>query len=318
LKIHREGYPFIALFAAVNLLAFLLSAWLGWLLLPVTIWCVAFFRDPERKTPQEPGLIICPADGKLLPIVDAVPPAELGMGEMPAPRLSIFMNVFNVHVNRNPVSGHVIALSYRPANSSMPVSTRPASITSACPSACAPREKRETRDLAVVQIAGLVARRIVCDLAQGEGVRRGEDLALSASAAGLMSILPPRTEILVQPESRRGPAKPCWPVFHKRDSLAGCRPLFPAANAPRQIVARGWSGWKILSIGKLVPSTITLLALCSGVTAIRFGLGRANGPPRHLRIGRHDPGHAGSAAAARHAGRRQPLSARSSTAWPIW
>ena len=82
MKIHREGYPFIALFAAVNLLAFLLAAWLGWLLLPVTIWCVAFFRDPERNTPQEPGLIICPADGKLLPIVDAVPPAELGMGEL--------------------------------------------------------------------------------------------------------------------------------------------------------------------------------------------------------------------------------------------
>jgi phosphatidylserine decarboxylase len=112
--IHREGYPFIALFVAVNLLAFLLAAWLGWLLLPITIWCVAFFRDPERNTPGEPGLIICPADGKLLPLVDAVPPAELGMGDAPRPRLSIFMNVFNVHVNRNPVSGNVAALAYRP------------------------------------------------------------------------------------------------------------------------------------------------------------------------------------------------------------
>src|ERR1700759_2438750 len=114
MPIHREGYPFIALFAAINLLAFLLASWLGWLLLPITIWCVAFFRDPERSTPIGDDLVICPADGKLLPIIDAVPPVELGMGEMPRPRLSIFMNVFNVHVNRNPVSGQVLALNYRP------------------------------------------------------------------------------------------------------------------------------------------------------------------------------------------------------------
>ena len=112
--IHREGWPFIALFAAVNLLAFLFSVWLGVILLPLTIWCVAFFRDPERKTPEEPGLVICPADGVLLPIVDAVPPQELGLGDAPRPRLSVFMNVFNVHVNRNPISGSIVAKSYRP------------------------------------------------------------------------------------------------------------------------------------------------------------------------------------------------------------
>jgi len=200
LKIHREGYPFIALFAAVNLLAFLLAAWLGWLLLPITIWCVAFFRDPERKTPQEPGLIICPADGKLLPIVDAVPPAELGMGEMARPRLSIFMNVFNVHVNRNPVAGHVITLSYRSGkffnasfdkasihNERMSIRLRPEG------------ESGESRDLAVVQIAGLVARRIVCELAQGEGVRRGDRFGIIRFGSRVDVYLPPGTEILVQP-----------------------------------------------------------------------------------------------------------------------
>jgi len=199
LKIHREGYPFIALFAAVNLLAFLLSPWLAWLLLPVTIWCVAFFRDPERKIPEEPGLIICPADGKLLPIVDAVPPAELGMGKAPRPRLSIFMNVFNVHVNRNPVSGHVMALSYRPGkffnasfdkasihNERMSIRLRPDGET-------------EERDLAVVQIAGLVARRIVCDLTQGEGVRRGTRFGIIRFGSRVDVYLPPRTEILVAP-----------------------------------------------------------------------------------------------------------------------
>ena len=200
MKIHREGYPFIAIFAAVNLLAFLLAAWLGWLLLPVTIWCVAFFRDPERKTPQEPGLIICPADGKLLAPVDAIPPAELGMGDAPRPRLSIFMNVFNVHVNRNPVSGNVVARAYRPGkffnasfdkasidNERMSIRLRPLG------------ESSDSRDLAVVQIAGLVARRIVCDLVQGEGVRRGDRFGIIRFGSRVDVYLPPGTEILVKP-----------------------------------------------------------------------------------------------------------------------
>jgi len=200
IAIHREGYPFIAIFVAVNLLAFLLAAWLGWLLLPITLWCVAFFRDPDRKTPDGPGLIICPADGKLLPIVDAVPPAELGMGEAPRPRLSIFMNVFNVHVNRNPVTGNVVALAYRPGkffnasfdkasihNERMSIRLRPKG------------ESGDARDLAVVQIAGLVARRIVCDLAQGEGVRRGARFGIIRFGSRVDVYLPPGAEVLVAP-----------------------------------------------------------------------------------------------------------------------
>jgi phosphatidylserine decarboxylase len=200
LKIHREGYPFIAIFVAINLLAFLLASWLGWLLLPVTLWCVAFFRDPERKTPEEPGLIICPADGKLLPIVNAAPPAELGMGEAPRPRLSIFMNVFNVHVNRSPVSGSVVTRSYRPGkffnasfdkaslhNERMSIRLRPDG------------QSDGMQDLAVVQIAGLVARRIVCDLAQGEGVRRGNRFGIIRFGSRVDVYLPPGTEILVKP-----------------------------------------------------------------------------------------------------------------------
>ena len=199
LPIHREGYPFIALFAAVNLLAFLFASWLGWLLLPVTIWCIAFFRDPERKPPDGPGLIICPADGKLLPIVQAVPPAELEMGDAPRPRLSIFMNVFNVHVNRNPVSGQVIAKAYRPGkffnasfdkasihNERMSIRLRPDGDDGA-------------RDLAVVQIAGLVARRIVCDLTQGQGVQRGARFGIIRFGSRVDVFLPPGTEILVTP-----------------------------------------------------------------------------------------------------------------------
>ena len=200
MPIHKEGYPFIALFAAVNLLAFLFSPLLGWLLLPVTLWCVAFFRDPERNTPTGEELIICPADGKLLPIVEAVPPAELGLGDAARPRLSIFMNVFNVHVNRNPVSGSVIATAYRPGkffnasfdkasihNERMSVRLRPEG------------ETGDRRDLAVVQIAGLVARRIVCDLKQGQSVRRGERFGIIRFGSRVDVYLPPGCEILVQP-----------------------------------------------------------------------------------------------------------------------
>ena len=197
MSIHKEGYPFIALFAAVNLLAFLFAAWLGWLLLPITIWCVAFFRDPDRKVPNGPGLIICPADGKLLPIVEAVPPAELEMGDEPRRRLSIFMNVFNVHVNRNPVSGTVIAKSYRPGKF-FNASFDKASIHNERMSIrLRPDGNDGGRDLAVVQIAGLVARRIVCDLTQGQSVQRGARFGIIRFGSRVDIFLPPGTEILV-------------------------------------------------------------------------------------------------------------------------
>ena len=194
MPIHREGYPFIALFAAVNLLAFLLAGWLGWLLLPVTIWCIAFFRDPERNTPTGEKLVICPADGKLLPIVEAAPPAELGMGDAPRVRLSIFMNVFNVHVNRNPVSGQVTALSYRPGKF-FNASFDKASIDNERMSV---RVKADTgQELAYVQIAGLVARRIVCELNQGQSVVRGQRFGIIRFGSRVDVYLPPGCEILV-------------------------------------------------------------------------------------------------------------------------
>ena len=199
MRIHKEGYPFIALFVGVNLLAFLFASWLGWALLPVTIWCVAFFRDPDRKTPDGPGLIICPADGKLLPIVDAVPPIELGLGEAPRPRLSIFMNVFNVHVNRNPVSGNVVTRAYR-AGKFFNASFDKASLHNERMSIrLRPEGTDGASDLAVVQIAGLVARRIVCDLSQGQGVQRGARFGIIRFGSRVDVYLPPRTEILVAP-----------------------------------------------------------------------------------------------------------------------
>ena len=198
LPIHREGWLFIALFAAINLLAFLFSAWLGVILLPLTLWCVAFFRDPERITPDEPGLIICPADGRMLPLVDAVPPLELGLGQRARPRLSIFMNVFNVHVNRNPISGTVIAKSYRPGKF-FNASFDKASVHNERMSLrVRPEGDDGTHDLAVVQIAGLVARRIVCDLVQGQGVRRGARFGIIRFGSRVDVYLPPATTVLAQ------------------------------------------------------------------------------------------------------------------------
>jgi phosphatidylserine decarboxylase len=202
--IHREGYPFIALFAGVNLLAFLIATWLGVVLLPLTVWCIAFFRDPERNTPVAPGLVIAPADGKLLPIVDAVPPPELGLGDAPRVRLSIFMNVFNVHVNRNPVSGTVTGLAYRPGkffnasfdkasvhNERMAIRVRPLTHDGGGGAADA--------DLVVVQIAGLVARRIVCELAQGQRVERGLRFGMIRFGSRLDVYLPPGARVVAAP-----------------------------------------------------------------------------------------------------------------------
>jgi phosphatidylserine decarboxylase len=197
--IHKEGWPFIALFAGVNLLAFLFANWLGFLVLPLTIWCVAFFRDPERTAPDGDGLIICPADGKLLPIVEAVPPLELGLGEMPRPRLSVFMNVFNVHVNRAPVTGTIIARAYRPGKF-FNASFDKASIHNERMSLrLRPDGNDGSRDLAVVQIAGLVARRIVCDVAQGQGVQRGARFGIIRFGSRVDVYLPPGCTILAQP-----------------------------------------------------------------------------------------------------------------------
>ena len=201
-SIYKEGIPFISLFAGVNLLAFLMTPLLGVLLLPVTIWCIAFFRDPDRQTPQERGLIVSPADGKLLPIVEAPPPPELGLGDTPRIRLSIFMNVFNVHVNRNPVSGRVMAVAYRPGkffnasfdkasihNERMAIRVRPEGATGS------------DQDLVVVQIAGLVARRIVCDLGQGQEVQRGARFGMIRFGSRLDVYLPPGAAVKIAPGS---------------------------------------------------------------------------------------------------------------------
>ncbi len=202
MPIHREGWPFIAIFAAVNLVAFAIAPPLGWLLAILTVWCIAFFRDPERATPMGEDLIICPADGRLLPIIDAVPPEELGLGPAPRPRLSIFMNVFNVHVNRNPVSGTVIAKAYRPGKFFNASFDKASIFNERMAQRLRPQgQANDARDLAVVQIAGLVARRIVCDSIEGQSVARGARFGIIRFGSRVDVYLPQGCTILVAPGS---------------------------------------------------------------------------------------------------------------------
>ena len=112
--IHPEGYPFIGIFAAVSLVLFWLWTPLGWIGTALTVWCALFFRDPVRVTPVRDGIVVAPADGRVSMIAQVLPPAELGLGDRPLPRISIFMSVFNCHVNRSPVAGRIDRIAYRP------------------------------------------------------------------------------------------------------------------------------------------------------------------------------------------------------------
>src|SRR6201991_4090034 len=105
--IHAQGYPFIGGFALASLILFLIWAPLGWIGTVLTIWCALFFRDPVRVTPVREGIVVAPADGRVSKIGNAMPPKELNLGDRPMARVSIFMSVFNCHVNRSPVSGRI-------------------------------------------------------------------------------------------------------------------------------------------------------------------------------------------------------------------
>jgi phosphatidylserine decarboxylase len=173
--LHPEGWRFVALFALVTLLLFWIWSPFGWLGVVATIWCACFFRDPPRVTPQREGLVISPADGVVQMIAEVPPPPELNMGDEPMTRISVFMNVFNVHVNRIPISGTIIDKVYIPGQF-LNASLDKASVFN---ERTAVRLKMEDgRDIAFVQIAGLVARRIRCDAERNQEVKTGERFGL--------------------------------------------------------------------------------------------------------------------------------------------
>lgn len=173
--IHPEGYKFIAIFAVITAFLFSVSEILGWIGVILTLWSAWFFRDPARVTPQRTGLVISPADGVVNMITEAVPPAELGLGDEPMPRVSVFMNVFNCHVNRMPVTGTVKKSLYRTGQ-----------FLSADLDKAAEANERQSllvetedgKEIVVVQIAGLVARRILCFVHEGQDMQAGERFGL--------------------------------------------------------------------------------------------------------------------------------------------
>jgi phosphatidylserine decarboxylase len=172
--IHREGYPFIGMFALASLILFWIWAPLGWIGTVLTIWCVLFFRDPVRVTPVREGLVVSPADGRVSQIINAVPPRELGLSERPLPRISIFMSVFDCHINRSPVPGRIDRIAYKAGtfiNADLDKASEDNERNSFIISTGATR-------IGVVQIAGLLARRIVCFTREGALVAAGERIGM--------------------------------------------------------------------------------------------------------------------------------------------
>ncbi len=192
--IHPQGYPFIGIFALVALVLFWLWSPLGWLATVATLWCVYFFRDPPRVTPAREGIVVAPADGRVSRIVSAVPPPELNFGAEPLLRISIFMSVFDCHVNRSPVAGRVDRMVYRAGafvsadlDKASESNERNAFVISA---ANGPR-------IIVVQIAGLVARRIVPFVREGSAVAAGQRIGMIRFGSRVDVYLPEGTTPLV-------------------------------------------------------------------------------------------------------------------------
>jgi len=191
--IHREGYPFILIGAAVSAVLLWLVPPLGWICVLITVWICYFFRDPERVTPIREGLVTSPADGRVCLIGPALPPPELGLGEFPLPRVCIFMNVFDVHVNRSPLAGRVERIAYRPGK-----------FLSADLDKASEDNERSGMVLdtvagriGVVQIAGLVARRIVSFVREGDVLAPGERFGLIRFGSRVDVYLPEGSQILV-------------------------------------------------------------------------------------------------------------------------
>jgi len=199
INIRPEGHLFIVIFVVVATILFTVAQWLGFVGVILVGWCIYFFRDPDRVTPLENGLIISPADGVIQMVGDAALPPELDMGDALMRRVSIFMDVFDCHVNRIPINGEIVKNSYRPGkflNASLDKAS----------------EDNERRSLVIktekgievtfVQIAGLIARRIVCWTDKGQSHRAGERYGMIRFGSRVDVYLPKGTRILAIPGQR--------------------------------------------------------------------------------------------------------------------
>ncbi len=174
-KLHKEGYRYLAIAGIVTFIFLLLSKTLGFISLVITVWIYYFFRDPDRFSINNNDYLLSPADGVISQIVEIQGPKELGLNEKKFTRVSIFMNVFNCHVNRTPFSGTATEIFYKPGKF----------INASFDKASEENERNyikiknsEGNEVVLVQIAGLIARRIVCDVKKDEVLKQGDKIGI--------------------------------------------------------------------------------------------------------------------------------------------
>jgi len=175
-KIHKEGYKFLAISIIITFVILLFSQFLGTIFILITIWVYYFFRDPERFSINDDNFIVSPADGLIIDISDQTGPVELQLENTSYIKVSIFMNVFNCHVNRTPVTGKVEEISYKPGkflNASLDKASKE-NERNYYKIKCS----KTNEEIIVVQIAGLIARRIVCEVEQGQEIKQGDRIGM--------------------------------------------------------------------------------------------------------------------------------------------
>jgi len=192
--VHSDGYKFLAIGAGLTLLFFLLWPPLAWLAALLTAWIAYFFRDPARVTPLRDGLVIAPGDGRIAAIERVRPPSELGLGDGERLRISTFLSMFDVHINRAPIAGRITRSLYVPGSF----------LNAARDKASEENERRAIViltpagvDIAVVQIAGLIARRIVTFVGEGDTLGVGQRFGLIRFGSRVDVYLPPGRGALV-------------------------------------------------------------------------------------------------------------------------
>jgi phosphatidylserine decarboxylase len=193
-SIHKEGYFFISVFAIITLIFFVWSQPLGWIGVILTLWCIFFFRDPNRVVPKQENVVVSPADGIVQKIERAKLPEEIANTQDEMNRISIFLNVFDVHVNRIPIAGVVKKLNYHHGkffNASLDKASEHNERQSIL------LELGNKKEIGVVQIAGLIARRIVCDLKEGKKVTTGERFGIIRFGSRVDLYLPTSFDIKV-------------------------------------------------------------------------------------------------------------------------
>lgn len=192
---HRAARPFLALGVVLIVVGLIVAHWLAWIGVAFVLVCLYFFRDPERVTPHRPGVIVAPADGHVVSVGPAIPPPELGLGDVPRWRIAIFLSVLDVHVNRIPVAGTVTRVAYRPGKF----------VNASLDKASEANERNglairmpDGRDVGVVQIAGLIARRILCHVREGQTVAGGQRFGIIRFGSRTDLYLPPGVRPLVE------------------------------------------------------------------------------------------------------------------------